>query len=70
MKGNLGPVMQQFKQEMQGYAGALQFEKAEMMRRKLDYLEQYQARSVIVSKHLGNLDVFSILKDGDTAFVN
>jgi excinuclease ABC subunit C len=70
MKGNLGPVMQQFKQEMQGYAAALQFEKAEMMRRKLDYLEQYQARSVIVSKHLGNLDVFSILKDGDTAFVN
>jgi excinuclease ABC subunit C len=40
------------------------------MRPKLDYLEQYQARSVIVSKHLGNLDVFSILKDGDTAFVN
>lgn len=70
MKGNLGPVMQQFKQEMQGYAAALQFEKAEMMRRKLDYLEQYQARSVIVSKHLGNLDVFSILKDGDTAYVN
>lgn len=70
MKGNLGPVMQQFKQEMQSYAAALQFEKAEMMRRKLDYLEQYQARSVIVSKHLGNLDVFSILKEGDSAFVN
>lgn len=70
MKGNLGPVMQQFKQEMQNYAAALQFEKAEMMRRKLDYLEQYQARSVIVSKHLGNLDVFSILKEGDSAFVN
>ena len=70
MKGNLGPVMQQLKKEMQDYAANLQFEKAEMLKRKLDYLEQYQARSVIVSKHLGNLDVFSILKDGDTAFVN
>ena len=70
MKGNLGPVMQQLKKEMQDYAVNLQFEKAEMLKRKLDYLEQYQARSVIVSKHLGNLDVFSILKDGDTAFVN
>ncbi|WP_290795151.1 excinuclease ABC subunit UvrC [Flavihumibacter sp. UBA7668] len=70
MKGNLGPVMQQFKQEMQQYAMNLQFEKAEMMRRKLEHLEQYQSRSVIVSKHLGNLDVFSILKDGDIAYVN
>jgi excinuclease ABC subunit C len=70
MKGNLGPVMQQFKQEMQQYAMHLQFEKAEMMRRKLEHLEQYQSRSVIVSKHLGNLDVFSILKDGDIAYVN
>lgn len=70
MKGNLQPVMHQFKQEMQHYATNLQFEKAEMMRRKLEHLEQYQARSVIVSKHLGNLDVFSILKDGDIAYVN
>ncbi len=70
LKGNLGPVIQQFKQEMQGYASELKFEKAEMMRRKLEYLEQYQARSVIVSKHLGNLDVFSIFKEGDSAYVN
>lgn len=70
MKGNLSPVIQQFKQEMQQYASELKFEKAEFMRRKLEYLEQYQARSVIVSKHLGNLDVFSILKDGDIAYVN
>ena len=70
LKGNLGPVIQQFKQEMQGYASELKFEKAEMMRRKLEYLEQYQARSVIVSKHLGNLDVFSIYKEGDSAYVN
>ncbi len=33
-------------------------------------LENYQAKSVIVGKHITNLDVFSILKDGDTAYVN
>ena len=70
MKGNLSPVMQQFRKEMQQYAMDLQFEKAEMMRKKLDHLEQYQSRSVIVSKHLGNIDVFSLLKDGDIAYVN
>jgi len=70
MKGNLHPVMQQFKKEMQDYAVSMQFEKAELMRKKLEHLEQYQSRSVIVSRHLGNLDVFSILKDGDQAYVN
>ncbi|ULQ56317.1 excinuclease ABC subunit UvrC [Flavihumibacter rivuli] len=70
MKGNLGPVIQQFRSEMQQYAQELQFEKAEMMRKKIEHLERYQAKSVIVSRHLGNLDVFSILKDGDIAYVN
>ncbi|MFD2527263.1 GIY-YIG nuclease family protein [Flavihumibacter stibioxidans] len=70
MKGNLAPVMQQFRMEMQQFARDLQFEKAELMRRKLEHLEQYQSRSVIVSRHLGNLDVYSILKEGDIAYVN
>lgn len=70
MKGNLTPIIQEFRKEMQQYALDLQFEKAEMMRKKLEHLEQYQSRSVIVSRHLGNLDVFSILKDGDIAYVN
>ncbi|ULQ52462.1 excinuclease ABC subunit UvrC [Flavihumibacter fluvii] len=70
MKGNLNPVMQHFKKDMQEYALTMQFEKAELMRKKLEHLEQYQSRSVIVSRHLGNLDVFSILKDGNLAYVN
>ncbi len=70
MKGNLQPVIQQFKKEMQDYAISMQFEKAELVRKKLEHLEQYQSRSVIVSRHLGNLDVFSILKEGDQAYVN
>lgn len=70
MKGNLSPVMQEFRKEMQRYAEEMQFEKAEIMRKKIEHLEQYQAKSVIVSRHLGTLDIFSILKEGDTAYVN
>ncbi len=70
LKGNLQPVIHHFKAEMSQHAINLHFEKAEWVRKKIDYLENYQARSVIVSKHLSNLDVFSILKDGDTAYVN
>jgi excinuclease ABC subunit C len=70
LKGNLQPVIQHFKQEMAQFAMDLKFEKAELTRKKIEHLENYQAKSVVVSKHLSNLDVFSILKDGDTAYVN
>jgi excinuclease ABC subunit C len=70
LKGNLQPVIQHFEQEMRTLAGNLQFEKAEMVRKKLEHLENYQSHSVIVSKHLNNLDVFTILKEHDTAYVN
>jgi excinuclease ABC subunit C len=69
LKGNLGPVIQHFKKEMKAAAENLAFEKAEMLRKKIEHLEQYQARSVIVSRHLGNVDVFSMLRDGDTAYI-
>lgn len=70
LKGNLAPVMQHLKEEMQQYAIDLAFEKAALIKQKIDELEAYQARSVIVSGHLGHLDVFSILKEDDTAYVN
>ena len=70
LKGNLSPVIQQYKQQMLQLAAGMEFEKAELIRKKVDYLENYQARSVIVSRYLGNVDVFSILKEHETAFVN
>jgi excinuclease ABC subunit C len=70
LKGNLNPIIQHFKVEMNRYAQDLSFEKAELTRKKIEHLENYDARSVVVGKHFTNLDVFSILKDGDTAYVN
>ncbi|MDE1193491.1 MAG: excinuclease ABC subunit UvrC [Arachidicoccus sp.] len=70
VKGNLSPLMQHFKKEMQEYAADMQFEKAELIRQKIAALENYQSKSIIVSAHLGSLDVFSILKEHETAYVN
>jgi excinuclease ABC subunit C len=70
LKGNLSPVIQHFKQDMKEHAGQLAFEKAELVRKKIEHLENYRSKSVIVSSHLTNLDVFSILKEGDMAYVN
>lgn len=70
LKGNLTPIIQRYKKEMIDLAAHLQFEKAEQIKKKIEYLENYQARSVIVSRHISNVDVFSILKEDDIAYVN
>ena len=70
LKGNLGPLIQQFKKEMKDVAEKMQFEKAEIIRKKIEHLERYQSRSVIVNKHVTNADVFSLIRNGDAAFVN
>jgi excinuclease ABC subunit C len=70
LKGNLAPVISRYKTLMLESASKLDYEKAELIKKKIDHLEQYQARSVIVSKHLTNLDVFTIVKETDVAFVN
>jgi excinuclease ABC subunit C len=70
LKGNLAPIIQYYKKQMTELSASLEFEKAAQVKKKLEYLENYQAKSVIVSKQLNNLDVFSILKDGDIAYVN
>jgi excinuclease ABC subunit C len=49
---------------MKQYATDLDFEKAEITKKKIDHLENYQARSVIVSRHVNNADVFSMLREG------
>lgn len=70
MKGNLTPVINHFRAEMKQYAADLDFEKAEITKKKIDHLENYQARSVVVSRHVNNADVFSMLREGDLAYVN
>jgi excinuclease ABC subunit C len=70
LKGNLAPVLNHLKKEMQQFAAELSFEKAESVRRKIEDLESYRARSVIVSRHLSNIDVFSIAREDDKAYVN
>ncbi len=70
LKGNLGSVINQFKADMLEQSQLLAFEKANDIRKKIEHLETYRAKSVIVSSHLNNLDVFSILKDDYRAYVN
>jgi len=70
LKGNLTPVIRYFREEMKDFAANLEFEKAEIIRKKIDYLESYQAKSAVANVKAGDVDVFSIVKEKDIVFVN
>ena len=70
LKGNLAPVIRHFKEEMKAHAADLAFEKAELVRKKIDYLENYQSRSVVAGLKAADLDVFYLLQEKEIAYVN
>lgn len=70
LKGNLGVAKTYFKQEMQHFAENLEFEKAQKLKDKLDLLEKYQAKSLIASPTINNIDVCTIVSDEKNAYVN
>ena len=70
LKGNMSQLMGHLKKQMQAHAEDLDFEKAAYLKNKIELLQTYQEKSVVVGKHFSNLDVFSIIKDGKLAYVN
>ena len=70
LKGNLNTVIQQLKGLMKQYANDFQFEKAQMVKEKLDLLEKYQSKSMVVNAAVSNVDVFSVVSDEDSGYVN
>lgn len=70
LKGNLGIAKSYFKQKMMEAAEALEFEKAQRYKDKLDLLEKYQAKSLVVNPSISDLDVFTIESDEKIAYVN
>ncbi|HML84865.1 MAG TPA: excinuclease ABC subunit UvrC, partial [Bacteroidales bacterium] len=70
IKGNISGVKAQLKEEMMAFAEKMEFEKAQYIKEKIERLENYQAKSVVVNPLISNVDVFSILSDEKSAFVN
>ncbi len=70
LKGNLSPVIQQYKTQLQDEVEKLEFEKAGVIKKKLEYLQEYKSKSAVVNERIGTVDVFSILEENDTAYVN
>ncbi len=70
IKGNISNVLTELKKLMQKHAGYLEFEKAQAVKEKIELLEKYQARSMVVNPKIDDVDVFSLISDKDSAYVN
>lgn len=70
LRGDLRPVRQYLEGEMERAAGELRFEAAQRYKQRLDALDNYAGRSVIVSARIVDVDVFSLLPDDDAAWCN
>ena len=70
LKGDLRPVRRYLEENMQQAASELKFELAQRFKQRLEALENYQSRSVIVSAKIVDCDIFSLLEDDDVAYCN
>lgn len=70
IKGNNNNVIRQLRDEMMQYAHDWEFEKAQMMKEKIEILETYKGKSVVVNPEITNCDVFSIQLEEDAAYIN
>ncbi|MEL0244557.1 MAG: excinuclease ABC subunit UvrC [Flavobacteriaceae bacterium] len=70
LKGNVNESKRNFKKEMIKFSNNQEYEKAQKIKEKIQLLENYQSKSTVVSSKLNNIDVFSIISDSESAFVN
>lgn len=70
LKGNFKESLRDFKKKMQEFSLDMEFEKAQVMKNKIDVLENYQSRSMVANPKITNVDVFSIISDEAAAYIN
>ena len=70
IKGNINSVEKQLKALMKTYSESLEFEKANIVKEKIELLEKYQSKSMVVNPAITNVDVFSLVGNESNAYVN
>ncbi len=70
VKGNITLVAKQLRELMMEYAATMEFEKAQLVKKKLELLDKYQSKSTIVNPAINDVDIFSLISEGLHAYVN
>ncbi len=70
LKGNISSLIQELKSKMMAFAEDMQFEKAQMLKERLEILSNYRSKSMVVNPKLNNIDVCSFVEDDESAYIN
>lgn len=70
LKGNTAETSRGYLKQMQQLSGELRFEEAQKIKEKYELIENYKAKSEVVSSIVNNVDVFAIEDDEKSAYIN
>ncbi|MET3538140.1 excinuclease ABC subunit UvrC [Chryseobacterium limigenitum] len=70
VKGDFRKAKEYLVNQMVKYAENLQFEQAQLIKEKIDILEDYQSRNTVVNPNIDDVDVFGMTSDETAAYVN
>lgn len=70
INGRLHEVKKIFTDRMFEHAMALEFERAQKIKVKLDALERYQSKTTVVSSKITDVDIVNLSRDNDSVYVN
>ncbi|MEG1544599.1 MAG: excinuclease ABC subunit UvrC, partial [Tannerellaceae bacterium] len=70
LRGNISQISKHLFDKMQKLAEELRFEEAQKLKEKYDAIENYRAKSTVVTVMLHNIDVFTLIENGQSAYVN
>ncbi|WP_144282521.1 excinuclease ABC subunit UvrC [Chryseobacterium echinoideorum] len=70
IKGDFRRAKEYLINQMTKYAANLQFENAQMIKERLNILEDYQSKHTVVNPNIDDVDVFGMTSDKTAAYVN
>lgn len=70
IKGDFRKAKDYLVNQMMKLASSLQFEQAQIIKERLDILEDYQAKNTVVNPNIDDVDVFGMTSDETAAYIN
>lgn len=70
LRGDVSELLDYLRGEMEKLSYELRFEEAQVLKEQYDLIRRYQAKSVIVSQTIGDVDVFGVHDEDDEAYIN
>src|SRR5574344_1004066 len=70
LNGGVNDIIRAYREEMQAASDAMEFERAQQFKIRIDALQRHYAKSIVMAAEDRDEDVFSIVFDGQEAFGN